>query len=125
MAKVTKPCSTDQLVMNLFAPGMTALHRAGLGGLACTLKAMERQYECGLLNVGKVPAPFSGGAPPWEITERTVTLRFGKPDGAGEYLEKLFAFAFAVRPDGLIRLPGQYDAEPSAAVLADLQAGIM
>ena len=42
MAKIAKPAAPDQLTMTLFAPGMTALHRAGLGGLACTLKAMEQ-----------------------------------------------------------------------------------
>ena len=50
MAKEVKVrTAPDQLTMRLFAPGMSALHRAGLGGLACTLKAMERQYENGLL----------------------------------------------------------------------------
>ena len=40
--------------MRLFAPGMSLLHRAGLGGLACTLRAMERQYEAGLLAKGEI-----------------------------------------------------------------------
>ncbi len=118
----TKP---DRLTMSLFAPGMSVLHRAGLGGLACTLKAMERQYRAGLLGAERLPAPFEGDKPPWEIDEQTVTLRFGRPEEAREYLRKLFEFAFAIRKDGLIRLPGQYDGpEPSAAVLADLQAGL-
>ena len=33
MAKVAKPVAPDHLTMALFTPGMTALHRAGLGGL--------------------------------------------------------------------------------------------
>ena len=109
--------------MNLFAPGMSALHRAGLGGLACTLKAMERQFKNGRIAKNELPAPFDGDTPPWDINEQCVTLRFGKADKAGDYLRKLFAYAFGIRKDGLISLPGQYDTEPSAAVLADLQAG--
>lgn len=125
MATVTKPPASAHLTMNLFAPGMSALHRAGLGGLACTLKAMERQFKNGLLLLSKdkLPAPFNGDTPPWEIDEQSITLKFGKPEKAGEYLKKLFGFAFGIRKDGLISLPGQYDSEPSAAVLADLQAG--
>ena len=123
MAKVTKPDAPDHLTMKLFAPGMTALHRAGLGGLACTLKAMERHHKAGLLADGKLPVPLVDGKPPWDIDDQTVTLKFGTPENAGDYLKKLFAFAFQIRSDGLISLPGQYEVEPSAAVLADLQSG--
>jgi CRISPR-associated protein Cas8a1/Csx13 len=114
----------DHLTMRLFAPGMSVLHRAGLGGLACTLKTMERQYRSGVLRADRLPVPFEGDRPPWEIDAQTVTLRFGKPEDAGKYLKKLFAFAFQIRKDGLISLPGQYQTEPSAAVLADLQTGL-
>src|SRR5207245_7706893 len=112
MAQVITPAAPDHLTMTLFAPGMSALHRAGLGGLACTLKAMERQFKNGLLPKNKLPAPFSGATPPWNIDGQSVTLRFGKPENAEEYLKKLFGFAFAIRNDGLISLPGQYDSEP-------------
>src|SRR3954470_18903966 len=110
MAGKPKPLAPDHLTMSLFAPGMSAIHRAGLGGLACTLTAMERQFD--------------GGDLPWEITRQTITLKLGKPEHAGAYLKRLFAFAFKLRDDGLISLPGQYDVEPAAAVLADLQAGM-
>jgi CRISPR-associated protein Cas8a1/Csx13 len=115
---------SDHLTMCLFAPGMSLLHRAGLGGLACTLKAMERQFRAGLLPVEKLPAPFEGDEPPWDIDEQTVTLQFGKPENAGTYLRRLFAYAFDIRKDGLIRLPGQHNNESATAVLADLQAGL-
>lgn len=124
MAKVSKPHAPDHLTMNLCAPGMSLLHRAGLGGLACTLRAMTRHHENGSLSKTKLPAPFVEGCPPWEVDEQTITLRFGKPERAGEYFRKLFAFAFTVRKDGLIFLPAQFDAEPSAAVLTELQAGL-
>ena len=124
-ATAPKPSTRpDELTMRLFAPGMSVLHRAGLGGLACTLKAMEQQYRAKRLRAEHLPAPFEGDKPPWDIDEQTVTLRFGEPKNAGEYLKRLFAFAFHIRKDGLISLPGQYQSEPSAAVLADLQAGL-
>lgn len=122
--KPAKPLPLDQLTMNLFGPGMTAVHRAGLGGLACTLRAIESRYEAGLLSKAKLPAPFSGDVPPWDITASSITLRFGKSEKAHDFLNKLFAFAFAIRKDGLIYLPGQFNVEPSAAVLADLQNGL-
>jgi CRISPR-associated protein Cas8a1/Csx13 len=116
--------SLTELKMPLFAPGMSLLHRAGLGGLACTLRAMEQQHEVGLLPKSKLPAPFTDGVPPWGIDEQSVTLRFGKPEKVAEYLKKLFAFAFGIRKDGLITLPGQHATEPTAPVLADLQSGL-
>lgn len=123
--KPKKPVAPDHLTMRLFAPGMSLLHRAGLGGLACTLKAMERQYENGLLSEAQLPAPFDGNTPPWEISDDSVMLHFGKPQRAAKYLKKLFEFAFDIgRKDGLIRLPGQFNGEPSTAVLADLQQGL-
>jgi CRISPR-associated protein Cas8a1/Csx13 len=103
---------------------MSLLHRAGLGGLACTLKAIERQHETGLLSAAKLPAQFVDGQPPWEIDADTVTLKIGKPENAANFLKRLFAFAFSIRKDGLILLPGQHTMEPAAAVLADLQAGL-
>src|SRR5262245_60546444 len=98
MPQATPP---DHLTMKLFAPGMTLLHRVGLGGLACTLKAIERQYADGLLAESKLPGRFDGDSPPWEIAVDTVTLRFGKPERAEWYLRKLFEFAFDIgKKDG-------------------------
>lgn len=111
MAKVMKSPPPAQLTMRLFDPGMSLLHRAGLGGLACSLRAME--------------SLFPKGKCPWLIEPHAITLHFGDPSKAGKYLRQLFAFAFTVgKKDGLIRLPGQYAIEPSVAVLADLQAGL-
>ena len=125
MAKVAKPAAPDHLTMTLFAPGMTAIHRAGLGGLACTLQAMERQNEDDLLlRTNKLPGPVADGVYPWDITDDAVTLRFGKPTHARDYLKKLFAFAFSITPSGLIYLPGQHRSKPSSdAILTALQSG--
>lgn len=123
MAKAVKATAPDHLTMSLFTPGMTALHRAGLGGLACTLKAIERQHESGLMRDDKLPGPMIDDAYPWSITEDSVMLKFGKPEKAGEYLKKLFEYAFQLTKSGLIYLPGQHQNAPSDAILADLQAG--
>lgn len=123
--KAMKPTAPDSLSMQLFAPGMTALHRAGLGGLACTLKTIERQYENGTLAKSKLPSPFIDGKPPWEIDERSITLQFGKPEKAAAYLQRLFKFAFAIRKNGLIDLPGQHNGDANIPVLADLQSGLI
>ncbi len=122
--KVSTSAARDHLTMRLFAPGMSALHRAGLGGLACTLRAIERKVEEGQLAKTKLPGPFAEGVPPWEIDDESVTLQFGKPEKAGDYLKRLFEFAFSLRKDGLIELPGQHQTETTTPVLADLQAGL-
>jgi CRISPR-associated protein Cas8a1/Csx13 len=110
--------------MRLFAPGMTLLHRAGLGGLACTLRYIERaQRSCALAEEDLPGAPWPGG-PPWNIDEHSITLSFGQPQAAGVYLERLFGIAFGLK-DGLIDLPGSYDeVPPTLAVRAELQHGL-
>jgi CRISPR-associated protein Cas8a1/Csx13 len=120
----TKRLASDHLTLHLFASGMSLLHRAGLGGLACTLEALKRQHHVRPLPREKLPAPFVDGVPPWEIHEHSITLRFGQPENARDYLKRLFEFAFSIRNDGLITLPGQYETEPQAPVLADLQSGL-
>lgn len=118
--KLTAPIS---LVMNLFAPGMTVLHRVGLGGLACTLRYIERAYAAGILSDDDIPGGPWTDAPRWRVDEQTVTLDFGQPAAAGEFLKRLFRIAFGLK-DGLIYLPGQYEQEPNLAVRAELQAGL-
>lgn len=111
------------LTLDLFAPGMTLIHRAGLGGLACTLRYVERAYSSGQLRSKDLPAgPWRDG-PPWEVMPHAVRLDFGEPPRAGEYLTRLFAVAFRIT-DHLIDLPGQYETRPSLAVRAELQAGL-
>jgi len=123
---VNNPTSgSSELTMSLFAPGMSPLHRAGLGGLACTLKFIEREVRAGRLKERQTPgAPWHGGKPPWDISPITVTLRFGKPENAKEFLRRLFGIAFALE-DGLIWTPGAYpDVPPTLPVRALLQQGI-
>jgi len=111
--------------MRLFDPGMSSIHRAGLGGLACTLRYIERTYRDGDLREKDVPgAPWIDGKPPWEIKPLQITLDFGNPRDAGSFLERLFACAFCLK-EKLIYLPAQHRTEPSIEVLAELQRGLL
>jgi len=104
----------DELKIDLFEPGMSPLHRAGLGGLACTLDWIESTDEA-------IRRP-SGS---WSTDDRGVTLRWdGGPEGAGAFFGQLYKLAFDLR-DGLIHLPGSYgsvDIKPE--VKAELQQGM-
>lgn len=130
--KTTKPASTkakqvavDSVRLAVFAPGMTPMHRAGLGGLACVLTALENDFHAGRLTPQQLPGDWNAGCPPWTISETEIELRFGAPQRASEFLERLFQYAFAIRPDGLINLPGCFASPPTAAELADQQQGFM
>jgi len=100
------------------------MHRAGLGGLACTLKYIERAYKNGDLAEKTAPGgPWQEGNPPWEIKPLEITLRFGKPENAGDFLKRLFACAFCIK-ERLIFLPAQHRVIPSVETLAELQNGL-
>jgi CRISPR-associated protein Cas8a1/Csx13 len=130
MAKVAKnntaSCSAPaQLTMDLAAPGMTLVHRAGLGGLACSLKAIQNRAVAGQVKPDELPGgPWSEGNPPWSVEDQTITLNFGQPEGAAEYLKRLFQLSFRL-DDDLIDLPGQYFQRPNPEVRAELQAGLL
>jgi CRISPR-associated protein Cas8a1/Csx13 len=113
------------LTLSLHEPGMTPMHRAGLGGLACTLSALARAVKAKTWPREQTPGwPWPAeDQPPWEITEQSVVLNFEDPTAAQEYLRRLFAYAFQIK-DGLIYLPGQYATEPAFEVRAFLQSGL-
>jgi CRISPR-associated protein Cas8a1/Csx13 len=102
------------LTIDLFEPGMTALHRAGLGGLACTLNWLDEANP---------PADRPPGS--WSFDDRQVTLTWeDRPGGAGAFFEALYTLAFRL-DGGLIDLHGSYwpgDLDP--AVKAELQEGL-
>jgi len=130
-AKLKSPPATE-LVLALNTPGMTAMHRAGLGGLACTLAALEKEISGRAASPSAQPLgekfipghPWPDGQPPWRVEPQRVTLRFGaKP---AEFLKRLFAYAFQTTGEGLIWMPGQYGGKrPPNEVLAALQEGIL
>lgn len=111
----------QNLVLNLRQPGMTLLHRAGLGGLASTLRAIERSYRRGRIRDDFIPG-LVGGRFPWTIGRHAIELQFGSAEPAS-FLTRLFAFAFAIK-QSVIDLPGTYREELSFAVRAELQLGM-
>ena len=114
----------SRLELQLHASGMTLLPRAGLGGLAATLKAMERRHKLGRLRDDQLPAgPDLGTGYPWLVGPTSIVLDWGEPKAARQYLRKLFAFAFGIK-DKLIDLPGTYRDELSRVVRAELQLGL-
>src|SRR5439155_24885350 len=117
----------SSLTMDLFAPGMTALHRAGLAGLLTTLRYIERAAERGQMSEVQLPGcPWEDGSPPWEYDAQSVTLKFGdEGSAAGQYFGRLFEIAYSIRDD-MVFLPGQYgDLPPALPFRSALQDGIL
>ncbi len=85
--------SPGSLTVDLFMPGMTALHRVGLAGLAMTLEALARDDTARDLRSLGV----------WEVGERAVTLTW---HGDGTiFFTALLGHSFRLTDDGLIWFP--------------------
>ena len=104
----------ESLTCDLFAPGMTPLHRAGLGGLVSTLRWIDKS----LPDAERLPGQ-------WNIDERCVTLTWDENGGAEPFFDRLFGLAFQIQ-EGLIYLPGQYgELAPPLEVRAALHEGLL
>ena len=104
----------EWLTCDLFAPGMTPLHRAGLGGLVSTLRWIDKS----LPDTERPPGQ-------WIIDERSVTLTWEETERAKPFFDRLFNAAFQIQ-EGLIYLPGQYgELPPPLEVRAALHDGLL
>lgn len=83
------------LRISLGDPGMTALHRAGLGGLWLTLEALEQEPEHQYLREQLLAL---GGA--WDKDEHSVTFSW-QGDGRA-FFQRLIAESFRVTNDGRV-----------------------
>ncbi len=102
----------ESLTCDLFAPGMTPLHRAGLGGLVSTLNWIDK--SC--LPDAKRPLGE------WDIDNRSVTLTW---EEAKPFFDQLFSLAFQIQ-EGVIYLPGQYgELPPPLEVRVALHEGLL
>ncbi len=113
MAKALKnaknTAAAPPLVIGLGDPGMTPLLRAGLGGLAASLRAIALQHDPKAR--WPVPVPLGSGLATVEPERVTITWGEANPKDA---LQALFAESFRIRaPYGLIDLPGAYDSQTS------------
>lgn len=90
--------------MDLFGPGMTALHRVGLAGLWMTLKEFEGEK-----------IRLKGGS--WELNDRRVILRW--EGTAKPFFESLFKQSFKVNRNSLLWFTALGDPmdNPQAAVV--------
>lgn len=114
-----------ELVLSLYAPQMDALLRAGVGGLAAVLNYLEEEAKSGKATDEFPGGPWNDGKPPWKIESDRVTLEFGNPENAGEYLKRLFEQAFQIETsDNVIDLPATYRIQ-DRMVRAYLQRGLM
>lgn len=127
VSKVNLSDSSSSLTMSLFAPGMSPVHRAGLGGLACALRWIEQAIQRGSVRGEQfLGGRTDGGELPWEVSSDSIILRFGAPENAAEFLKCLFSLVFTTDRDGLICLNGQHaiGTEPQPAALAEVQNGL-
>jgi CRISPR-associated protein Cas8a1/Csx13 len=112
----------EPLVIGLGDPGMTPLLRAGLGGLAASLRAMLLRSD----PAATWPKPVPIGKGEARIEPRRVVIDWnGAPQD--EVLRALFNSSFRVRtPPGVIELPGTANpARPFDIALASaLQSGL-
>ena len=121
MAKAVRREAVPALVIGLNSPGMTPLLRAGLGGLAASLRAVLRTTH----PKAKWPAsvPLADGLAVVEPHRITLSWDSGRP---ANVLKELFGASFRLsKPYGLIDLPGTYDHRvPTPAVAASLQGAM-
>jgi len=112
-----------ELVIGLFDPGMTPMLRAGLGGLAASLRALM------LTRNSKTPWPseITVGQDGTAIVEASkITLRWGN-QGPEAFLKALFGAAFQLTdPHGFIALPGTFreNTPPPPEVICELQKAL-
>lgn len=113
--------------MSLFAPGMSPLHRAGLGGLACALRWIDQAKARNIVRSEECPGgDINDGQVPWDVSSDCITLKFGVGENAGDFLKRLFTLVFTTNRDGLICLNGQFGVgkDPQPAALAEIQNGL-
>jgi len=103
----------ETLSIDLFEPGMGPLHRAGLGGLAATLRWIDDRVTADRRPTGR-----------WSFNDRRVELAWDAPKGTA-FFRRLYELSFQLQ-DGLIHLPGSYPVEspPQPWIKAELQQGL-
>lgn len=122
MAVKKKAAPREPLEIGLADPGMTPLLRAGLGGLAASLRVVGMQQSPEA--TWPMPVALAGAA--FEVTPRRVRIDWRDAD-PGAVLQALFQASFRIRkPHGLLDLPGTYPvgAPPSVELAAAEQSAL-
>jgi CRISPR-associated protein Cas8a1/Csx13 len=110
------------LVIALNAPGMTPLLRAGVGGLAASLKAILINAD----RTAKWPSPIPLGKGRAVVERTRVTIEWGG-DEPENVLRLLFAGSFQLHAPGVIELPGAWETATrpfDLAIATALQTGL-
>jgi CRISPR-associated protein Cas8a1/Csx13 len=94
----------NELVLDLAAPGLTPLLRAGLGGLASALRVLAIENDARVR--WAVPVQIADGTA--TVESRRIVFRFG-PKGFALFLETLFARVFKISREGAIAPRGVLD----------------
>lgn len=105
-----------KMTLQLNAPGMTSLHKAGLAGLYMTLRALERQHARRQKQQVKQDAsrPIIDGLK-WTLAPKQVELEWEDAKLKDAFTE-LINKSFSIDKEGFIRLAGlEPDKEPSPA----------
>jgi CRISPR-associated protein Cas8a1/Csx13 len=106
----TESLKPEQITLKLSQPGFSPFLRAGLGGLAATLRAQalnQKGY--------KWPSPIQVGDGEAIVRANEIEFKFG-PSGALKFFETLLSQTFRVEPPGVIRIPGTADAIASTVL---------
>lgn len=105
-----------KMTLQLNAPGMTSLHKAGLAGLYMTLRALDRQHARRQRQQVKqdVSRPVIGGLK-WMLSAKQVELEW-EDAKLKEAFTELINKSFSIDAEGFIRLAGlEPDKEPTPA----------
>lgn len=128
MAKKAKPkvAHPDHLEVSLSDPGMDLLLRAGIGGLATTLRWIEDCIETDVNFEDEVPEDWIQNGVPWEVTSDKVVFRFDDSGAVEEVFKPIFQLAFGLAiGERVIDMPSTYDATQQMAVRVTLQRGLL
>lgn len=123
MARLAKAAKngpdSGQLDVALAAPGLTPMLRAGVGGLAASLRVIRRMQAP--RSSWPSPIELDGGQAVVEPQHITITWGAGGPRPV---FEDLIAKSFQVKKPGLVFVTAMFDQEPHPAVMAAAQRAL-
>lgn len=126
MAKKAKVSPPDHLELSLSDPGMDLLLRAGIGGLATTLRWIEKSIATDVNFEDEVPESWINDGVPWEVTSNKVVFRFDDPTQVDQIFKPIFQSAFGLAiGDRAIDFPATHENKQLREVRITLQRGLM
>ncbi|MEX1026729.1 MAG: type I-MYXAN CRISPR-associated Cas8a1/Cmx1 [Candidatus Paceibacterota bacterium] len=126
MTKTAKPkiASPDHLQVSLGDPGMDLLLRAGIGGLATTLRMIERSIQSNEYDVDEIPESWVDEGVPWDLSSDRIVFRFPDPQTVDDYFKPIFHAAFDLNKR-TIDLPPTHSGMQTTEVRVNLQRGLL